>query len=103
MIFCWKRYFVLIFRSQINLCLQMVQFFCRISYFYFILPKKFDKIVFKYLDIFVRFLSSRIRKHYRIYYRIFIIEFSNVLSKEVIELFASNELFASKATKMTSL
>ena len=26
---------LLMFRSQINLCQQMVQFFCRISYFYF--------------------------------------------------------------------
>jgi len=33
---------VLIFRSQINLCLQMVQFVCRISCFYFFWSKKFD-------------------------------------------------------------
>jgi len=35
--------------------------FCRISYFYFFLSKKFDKLV-KYLDIFVRSLSSQIYK-----------------------------------------
>src|SRR6218665_2389035 len=61
-VFCSKWYFVLIFRSQINLCLQMEQFFCRISYFCFFLSKKFDKLVFKYRDIFVRSFSSRICK-----------------------------------------
>ena len=45
MIFCSNRYFVLIFRSQINFCLQTVQFFCRISYFYFLWSEKFDKLV----------------------------------------------------------
>src|SRR6218665_911316 len=60
-VFCSKWYFVLIFRSQINLCLQMEQFFCRISYFYFFLLKKLDKLVFKYLDIFVRSFCSRCR------------------------------------------
>ena len=34
MIFSLKWYFVLKFRSRINLCLQMVQFVRRISYFY---------------------------------------------------------------------
>ena len=43
-IFCWKWYSVLIFRSQINLCLQMVQLFSRISYFYVFWSKKFDSL-----------------------------------------------------------